>query len=70
MGILVPGIDYRENSAPVAVPALKVQVYRLTQPRMKDAGIRELQRALTAAGFNPGPIDSEFGPMTQAAVVA
>jgi murein L,D-transpeptidase YcbB/YkuD len=70
MGVLVPGIEYKENPTPVAVPALKVQVLRLVQPRMKGAGIRELQRAVKAAGFNPGPIDGEFGPMTQAAVVA
>ncbi|MGH9579668.1 MAG: peptidoglycan-binding domain-containing protein [Terriglobales bacterium] len=70
MGILVPGIEYRENPTPVTVAPPTVLVYRLKQPRMKGAGIRELQRALKAASFNPGPIDGEFGPMTQAAVVA
>ena len=70
MGILVPGIQYEENEVPVTVQPPKTVVYRLTQPPMKGAGIRELQRRLKAAAFNPGPIDGEFGAMTQAAVVA
>jgi len=30
--------------------------------------VAQLQRALAAAGFNPGPVDGDFGPRTQAAV--
>jgi mannan endo-1,4-beta-mannosidase len=30
--------------------------------------VKELQRALQRAGFDPGPIDGEFGPVTAAAV--
>jgi hypothetical protein len=32
--------------------------------------IRELQQALSRAGYDPGPVDGTFGPRTQAAVVA
>lgn len=31
--------------------------------------IQELQRDLTAIGFDPGPVDGIFGPVTQRAVV-
>ena len=34
------------------------------------AVIRELQEALTAAGYNPGAADGTFGPQTEAAVTA
>jgi peptidoglycan hydrolase-like protein with peptidoglycan-binding domain len=32
--------------------------------------VRELQQALSAAGYDPGPVDGTFGPRTEAAVVA
>jgi hypothetical protein len=32
--------------------------------------IEELQQALSAAGYDPGPADGTFGPLTEAAVVA
>lgn len=34
------------------------------------AVVTELQQALTAAGYDPGPADGTFGPRTEAAVVA
>jgi len=34
------------------------------------AAVNELQRKLKAAGFDPGPIDGDFGPRTEAAVKA
>ena len=34
------------------------------------AVVRELQRALSRAGFDPGSADGTFGPLTEAAVVA
>jgi hypothetical protein len=30
--------------------------------------VRELQEALTKAGYDPGPIDGKFGPRTKAAL--
>ena len=32
--------------------------------------VKELQQRLSDLGFNPGPIDGEFGPGTEAAVIA
>jgi Putative peptidoglycan binding domain len=43
---------------------------KLQQGEGDAALIRELQRALSAAGYNPGPADGTFGPQTEAAVVA
>ena len=40
----------------------------LCKTNMNPETIRELQRALKKAGFNPGPIDGVYGPLTRAAV--
>jgi len=67
MGILVPDISYTRG-APVSIESAGT-VFRLTDPRMTGATVKAIQRALRQAGFNPGPIDGEFGPQTQAAVL-
>ncbi|WP_217442055.1 MULTISPECIES: peptidoglycan-binding protein [Myxococcus] len=36
----------------------------------KGATVTTLQKKLAAAGFNPGPIDGDFGPKTRAAVLS
>ena len=36
----------------------------------RGGAVSELQQALADAGFDPGPIDGDFGPQTRAAVVA
>ncbi|MFL5320280.1 MAG: glycoside hydrolase family 73 protein [Myxococcaceae bacterium] len=36
----------------------------------KGPSVQLLQRELKAAGFNPGPVDGDFGPHTRAAVIA
>jgi len=69
MGILVPGIVYTQGST-IAVNPPSTTIYRQTTPIMTGAKVSDIQQALLAAGFNPGPIDGEFGPHTQAAVVA
>ncbi len=68
-GILVPGIEYTERAA-VEVTEPKTVIFRLTKPPMTGPKVKEIQRGLKEAGFHPGPIDGEFGPMTHAAVVA
>ena len=69
MGIFVPGITYTQGSAvPVSPPS--TTIYRLTTPLMTGDKVKEIQQKLKAAGFDPGPIDGEFGPHTHAAVVA
>jgi len=69
MGILVPGVDYSAGS-PIAVNPPATTIYRLTTPLMTGGKVIAIQQALLAAGFDPGAIDGEFGPHTQAAVVA
>lgn len=69
-GVLVPGITYAVATDPAPVRPPRTVIYRLQQPPMRDATVRAIQRALRAAGVNPGPIDGEFGPLTHAAVTA
>jgi len=69
-GILVPGVTY-DTAAPAVVVAPPASVvYRLTAPPMTGPKVKEIQERLQALGFNPGPVDSEFGPLTHAAVAA
>jgi len=69
MGILVPGVQYTAGSAPIPVPQ-PLLVLRLTNPQMQGPLVRDVQRGLKAAGFNPGKIDGIYGPQTVAAVNA
>lgn len=48
-------------SAPAARSVLSVS--------SRSSEVRELQQALADAGFDPGPVDGDFGPMTRAAVM-
>ena len=68
-GVLVPGIQYTSSGEPViANPPLLI--LRLTDPLMRGALVRDVQRALKAAGVHPGKIDGLYGPQTVAAVNA
>lgn len=69
-GILVPGVRYKEAEGGIDVAPPQGKIYRLTRVRMTGPAVRKIQRALKEAGYDPGGIDGEFGPMTQAAVVA
>jgi len=40
------------------------------QKSSADPAVRDLQAALKALGYNPGPIDGVFGATTEAAVKA
>lgn len=68
-GILILDIEYT-RMGPVVVAPLAGSVYRLTMPIMSGDAVLQIQRRLLAAGFDPGVQDGEFGPHTQAAVVA
>ena len=68
-GIQISGIAYTEGPS-IAVAGPTTDIYRLKTPLMAGNKILEIQQALKAAGFDPGLIDGEFGPHTQAAVVA
>lgn len=69
IGVLVPDIDVRLPAAPRPVPAPGL-VLRVKEPRMTGELVRAVQRALAAAGFNPGPVDGIYGGQTAAAVRA
>jgi len=69
MGVLVPGIVYTPFAAVPKTEQVPF-VLRLTDPTMKGERVRVLQRALKAAGFDPGKIDGDFGPKTTTAVYA
>src|SRR5262245_19150906 len=66
-GVLVPGIDY---TSPTTTPNVEPPeiVYEPGAPQMKKEIIFKIQQALVAKGFDPGEIDGEYGPITQAAV--
>lgn len=69
VAIQLSGIAYTQGPS-VAVAGPTTDIYRLTTPLMAGNKIQEIQQALKARGFDPGLIDGEFGPHTQAAVVA
>lgn len=68
-GVLIPGFDYDvpAQSGSYKAPAV---IYGLDQPNMSSDVVKSIQRALRDAGFDPGPIDGDFGPNTTAAVAA
>lgn len=68
-GILIPGIEYEEES-PVELTEPSTVVLRMTRPPMKGSIVRKVQKALLERGFDPGPIDGSYGALTRAAVLA
>jgi hypothetical protein len=69
LGALVPGIEVSPPAVPFPVHASGI-VLRVKTPRMTGALVGRVQRALVKAGFDPGPIDDEYGGKTAAAVRA
>ncbi|MFD2181129.1 peptidoglycan-binding protein [Rhodoplanes azumiensis] len=70
IGILIPGIDYGADGGVVSVPVRPpADIYARRAVNMDPAVVVEIQKALRRKGFDPGEIDGEFGPMTEAAVV-
>jgi N-acetylmuramoyl-L-alanine amidase len=68
--VRIPDVRY---SATGAVPAVRKPVPFLLQletPWTRSPLVGKVQQALKDAGFDPGPIDGEFGPNTVAAVFA
>lgn len=71
MGILIPWVQYSEaDIAPLAVAEPTVTIYRVRDPLMQGPTVKRIQRALSDAGFDPGPIDGFYGDLTAAAVRA
>jgi peptidoglycan hydrolase-like protein with peptidoglycan-binding domain len=50
-----------------SLPALDPQG-RIIRPGYRGQDVRYLQELLTIAGYDPGPIDGVFGPLSQAAL--
>jgi lysozyme family protein/peptidoglycan hydrolase-like protein with peptidoglycan-binding domain len=68
-GVLIPGIKYDAVGDLVAISP-PAELYARNTPNMDKAIIVRIQQALAAKGFSPGDIDGEYGPDTEAAVVA
>lgn len=74
-GILVPGISYGAVQAAAGQteeppPSTQVVILRRAATMVEDARVEALQRALAAAGVDPGPFDGLFGSLTERAVFA
>ena len=70
LAMLLPLIDYPDSlSNEVFTPPAEL-VLRLTDPPMRGAIVRRLQKALRDKGYDSGAIDGVFGPHTDAAVRA
>ncbi|MDO7833827.1 peptidoglycan-binding domain-containing protein [Sphingobium sp. HBC34] len=67
-GVLIPGFTYSRN-APVSFTAPHI-LYAIGRPDMKPDIVKAIQKALIAAGFDPGPVDGIYGHNTAAAVAA
>lgn len=72
-GILVPGIAYdgvpaQPGQLEDPSPSETTLILRRNDAMQADPRVEALQRALAAAGFNPGPFDGQFGPLTETAV--
>jgi len=68
-GVLVPGIQYTRAAGSIQIVAPSV-LYAVGAANMSTAKVMEIQKAVAAKGFDPGPIDGIFGHNTAAAVAA
>jgi N-acetylmuramoyl-L-alanine amidase len=68
-GVLVPWFSYDTSVQVLNVGEPKL-LYAIGRSGMKKFVVEEIQRKLKAAGFNPGPIDGDYGHNTAAAVAA
>jgi peptidoglycan hydrolase-like protein with peptidoglycan-binding domain len=70
-GVLIPEINYDAiTGTPTQVEPPADPVYDVGAQGMKREIIFKIQQALVAKGFDPGEIDGDYGPDTQAAVAA
>ena len=68
-GILLPNFDHDPPQRGLKLESPSV-IYKAGAPNMSSSVVKEIQRALSEAGFDPGPIDGVFGHNTTAAVSA
>ncbi len=71
---MLADVDYSSTPSIPDVPVPPTcwlgRTFKLTSPYMNGVDVAQLQTALAAVGFPPGPIDGVFGPKTRAAVIA
>ncbi len=65
----LPGVE-GSSTPPLVAPSAVPLHLTLEEPNISGALVRKVQLALRAAGFDPGKIDSQYGPHTVAAVHA
>jgi N-acetylmuramoyl-L-alanine amidase len=68
-GVWIPGIHYDTDTTPLVLTCPS-KIYYISAPNMDPKVVRDIQQALLAAGFDPGPIDGIYGEKTAAAVAA
>jgi N-acetylmuramoyl-L-alanine amidase len=69
MAVLIPWISYAPASVEKEIIVERPRlVLRLRKPPMTGQLVKDVQRALKALGFHPGPIDGLYGPKTMSAV--
>lgn len=66
---LVPEVTYISTAAVITAKPLPY-LLTLEEPNISGPLVRNVQRALKKAGFDPGKIDGEYGPHTVSAVYA
>ncbi|MNS02526.1 Spore cortex-lytic enzyme precursor [compost metagenome] len=66
--------QFTAKLAPAPAPAPAVPTSVTGQPKLslgaQGPAVKDLQQALKTHGFDPGPVDGDFGPRTRGAVVA
>lgn len=69
VGVMFAGGECAQEptSSPPPGPARTAQTVR-PQASPETAHVREIQRALLNAGYDPGPVDGIFGPRTKSAL--
>jgi N-acetylmuramoyl-L-alanine amidase len=68
-GVLIPGFDYDAANSGIAVDGAAL-LYRIGAPNMRADVVRAIQRAVLAAGYDPGPVNGVYGHNTAVAVGA
>ena len=68
-GVLIPGFSYDGAPAQLTLkqPTL---LFAIGRPGMDPQAVRKIQRKLKELGYDPGPIDGDYGHNTAAAVAA
>jgi len=57
-----------QSGAKAATPEAAMPKAEAASKQTRTQHVRELQRALITAGYDPGPVDGIFGPRTKAAL--